>query len=138
VILVDTSVWINHLRLASAILSELLDDGEVLVHPFVLGELALGNLRRRDAFLSDLRDLPRAAVATDEEVISLIDRQTLFGRGIGYVDAHLLAAARLTAGTKLWTHDRRCRRSLPNSVWPRPYRTEREALRVDKLGSLLG
>jgi len=107
VILVDTSVWINHLRLASAILSELLDDGEVLVHPFVLGELALGNLRRRDAFLSDLRDLPRAAVATDEEVISLIDRQTLFGRGIGYVDAHLLAAARLTAGTKLWTHDRR-------------------------------
>ena len=106
-ILVDTSVWINHLRLASAILSELLDDGEVLVHPFVLGELALGNLRRRDAFLSDLRDLPRAAVATDEEVISLIDRQTLFGRGIGYVDAHLLAAARLTAGTKLWTHDRR-------------------------------
>jgi len=107
VILVDTSVWINHLRLASAILSELLDDGEVLVHPFVLGELALGNLRRRDAFLSDLRDLPRAAVATDEEVISLIDRQTLFGRGIGYVDAHLLAAARLTADTKLWTHDRR-------------------------------
>ena len=106
-ILVDTSVWINHLRLASAILSELLDDGEVLVHPFVLGELALGNLRRRDAFLSDLRDLPRAAVATDEEVISLIDRQTLFGRGIGYVDAHLLAAARLTAGTKLWTHDQR-------------------------------
>ena len=106
-ILVDTSVWINHLRLASAILSKLLDDGEVLVHPFVLGELALGNLRRRDAFLSDLRDLPRAAVATDEEVISLIDRQTLFGRGIGYVDAHLLAAARLTAGTKLWTHDRR-------------------------------
>ena len=106
-ILVDTSVWINHLRLASAILSELLDDGEVLVHPFVLGELALGNLRRRDAFLSDLRDLPRAAVATDEEVISLIDRQTLFGRGIGYVDAHLLAAARLTAGTKLWTRDHR-------------------------------
>ena len=106
-ILVDTSVWINHLRLASAILSELLDDGEVLVHPFVLGELALGNLRRRDAFLSDLRDLPRAAVATDEEVISLIDRQTLFGRGIGYVDAHLLAAARLTAGSKLWTRDRR-------------------------------
>ena len=106
-ILVDTSVWIEHLRVASAILSELLGDGEVLVHPFVLGELALGNLRRRDAFLSDLRDLPRAAVASDEEVTSLIQRQTLFGCGIGYVDAHLLAAARLTAGTKLWTHDRR-------------------------------
>jgi predicted nucleic acid-binding protein len=107
VILVDTSVWVEHLRLASARLSELLGDGEVLVHPFVLGELALGNLRRRDAFLSDLRDLPRATVASDEEVVDLIDRQTLFGRGIGYVDAHLLAAARLTSGTKLWTHDRR-------------------------------
>jgi predicted nucleic acid-binding protein len=107
VILVDTSVWIEHLRSASAIFSELLGDGEVLVHPFVLGELALGNLRRRDAFLSDLRDLPQATVATDEEVISLIGRQTLFGRGIGYVDAHLLAAAQLTSGTKLWTHDRR-------------------------------
>ena len=106
-ILVDTSVWIDHLRSTSAILSELLGDGEVLVHPFVLGELALGNLRRRDTFLSGLRDLPQAAVASDEEVIGLIDRQTLFGRGIGYVDAHLLAAARLTAGTKLWTHDRR-------------------------------
>ena len=106
-ILVDTSVWIDHLRSASAILSELLGDGEVLVHPFVLGELALSNLRRRDAFLSDLRDLPQAIVASDQEVANLIDRQTLFGRGIGYVDVHLLAAARLTAGTKLWTRDRR-------------------------------
>ena len=106
-ILVDTSVWIEHLRLAGAILSELLGDGEVLVHPFVLGELALGSLRQRDVFLSDLRDLPQAIVASDGEVLSLIDRRTLFGRGIGYVDAHLLAAARLTAGSKLWTHDRR-------------------------------
>jgi len=77
------------------------------VHPFVLGELALGSLRQRDVFLSDLRDLPQAIVASDGEVLSLIDRRTLFGRGIGYVDAHLLAAARLTAGSKLWTHDRR-------------------------------
>jgi len=107
VILVDTSVWIEHLRSASAILTELLGDGQVLVHPFVLGELALGSLRQRDVFLSDLRDLPQAVVATDGEVLSLIDRRTLFGRGIGYVDAHLLAAARLTAGSKLWTHDRR-------------------------------
>ena len=106
-ILVDTSVWIEHLRSASAILTELLGDGQVLVHPFVLGELALGSLRQRDVFLSDLRDLPQAVVATDGEVLSLIDRRTLFGRGIGYVDAHLLAAARLTAGSKLWTHDRR-------------------------------
>jgi len=107
VILVDTSVWIEHLRSASAILTELLGDGQVLVHPFVLGELALGSLRQRDVLLSDLRDLPQAIVASDGEVLSLIDRRTLFGRGIGYVDAHLLAAARLTAGSKLWTHDRR-------------------------------
>jgi len=107
VILVDTSVWIEHLRSASAILTELLGDGQVLVHPFVLGELALGSLRQRDVFLRDLRDLPQAIVASDGEVLSLIDRRTLFGRGIGYVDAHLLAAARLTAGSKLWTHDRR-------------------------------
>ncbi len=106
-ILVDTSVWVEHLRLASAILTELLDDGEILGHPFVLGELALGNLRQRDAVLSDLRDLPQAIVAEDEEVLHLIDRHALFGRGIGYVDAHLLAAARLTAGSKLWTRDRR-------------------------------
>jgi predicted nucleic acid-binding protein len=109
VILVDTSVWVEHLRSASAILTELLGGGEVLGHPFVMGELALGNLRQRDAFLSDLRDLPQANVAEDEEVLGLIKREALFGRGIGYVDAHLLAAARLTAGSKLWTRDRRLR-----------------------------
>jgi predicted nucleic acid-binding protein len=107
VILVDTSVWVDHLRLASAILTELLDDGQVLGHPFVLGELALGNVRQRDALLSDLRELPQAVVAEDHEIIRLIDREALLGRGIGYVDAHLLAAARLTAGSKLWTRDRR-------------------------------
>jgi predicted nucleic acid-binding protein len=107
VILVDTSVWIEHLRAADERLTALLEDGEVIGHPFVLGELALGNLRRRDTFLSDLRDLPQATVAEDEDVVHLIDRQQLYGRGIGYVDAHLLAAARLTAGSKLWTRDRR-------------------------------
>ena len=106
-ILVDTSVWVEHLRVASAILKELLDHGEILGHPFVLGELALGSLRQRERFLSDLRDLPQAVVAEDEEVSRMIDRQALFGRGIGYVDAHLLAAARLTAGSRLWTRDRR-------------------------------
>ena len=106
-ILVDTSVWVEHLRSASAILTELLGDREVLVHRFVIGELALGNLRQRDAFLGELRDLPQAIVAEDEEVFRLIDREALFRRGIGYVDAHLLAAARLTAGSKLWTRNRR-------------------------------
>ena len=88
-------------------LAALLNGGEVLGHPFVIGELALGNLRPRDPFLSDLRDLPQAIVASDEDVLHLVDRQALFGRGIGHVDAHLLAAARLTAGSKLWTRDRR-------------------------------
>jgi predicted nucleic acid-binding protein len=107
VILVDTSVWLEHLRSASAILSALLDDGVVLGHPFVLGELALGNLRQRDDILRVLRRLPQATSASHLEVLQFIDREALYGRGIGYADAHLLAAARLTAGSKLWTRDRR-------------------------------
>ena len=106
-ILVDTSVWVEHLRSASAILGALLDNGGVLGHPFVLGELALGNLRQRDDFLRALQRLPQATSASHLEVLQFIDREALYGRGIGYVDAHLLAAARLTAGSKLWTRDRR-------------------------------
>ena len=106
-ILVDTSVWVEHLRAGDERLMALLDAGEVLGHPLVTGELALGNLRGREAFLRDLRDLPRAAVVADAEVLGFIDRQALFGRGIGYVDAHLLAAARLSAGARLWTRDQR-------------------------------
>jgi hypothetical protein len=85
----------------------LLNSGEVLAHPFVIGELALSNLRQRDALLADLQDLPQATAASDEEVLNLIDSEALYGRGIGYVDAHLLAALRLTADSKLWTLDRR-------------------------------
>jgi predicted nucleic acid-binding protein len=107
VILVDTSVWVEHLHVGNEDLAAFLNGGEVLGHPFVIGELALGNLRPRNPFLSDLRDLPQAIAAEDEEVLRLIDRHVLFGRGIGYVDAHLLAATRLTAGSKLWTRDRR-------------------------------
>ena len=106
-ILVDTSVWVDHLRVASEQLTTLLNGGEVLGHPFVIGELALGNLQRHDHLLRAYRRLPRAAVAADDEVLRFIASQALFGRGIGYVDAHLLAAARLTFGAKLWTHDRR-------------------------------
>ena len=105
-IFVDTSVWVEHLRSASAILSALLDNGGALGHPFVLGELALGNLQRDD-ILRDLRRLPQATRASHLEVLQFIDREALYGRGIGYVDAHLLAAARLTAGSRLWTRDRR-------------------------------
>ena len=108
-ILVDTSIWVEHLRSTSAILSALLDNGRILGHPFVLGELALGNLRQRDDILRGLRRLPQATSASHLEVLRFIDREALYGRGIGYVDAHLLAAARLTAGSKLWTRDRRLR-----------------------------
>jgi predicted nucleic acid-binding protein len=106
-ILVDTSVWVGHLRAGNKALGELLDAGRVLAHPFVIGELALGNLRRRDRILDALQDLPRASVATDAEVLHLIGRHALHGLGIGYVDAHLLAAVRLTDGARLWTRDLR-------------------------------
>ena len=106
-ILVDTSVWVDHLRADDERLTALLDGEEALGHPFIMGELALGNLRQRDVVLRALRRLPQATVASDQEVLRLIDRQALFGRGIGYVDAHLLAAVRLTADAKLWTRDRR-------------------------------
>lgn len=106
-ILVDTSVWVDHLRANDEALAKLLNVGAVLVHPFVTGELALGNLRRREVVLTALSDLPQADVATDAEVLTFIDRYRLFGRGIGFVDVHLLAAARLAAGARLWTKDRK-------------------------------
>ena len=108
-ILVDTSIWIDHLRTGEDRLAALLDDGAVLGHPFITGELALGNLRRRDVLLSDLRDLPQAIIAANDEVLRLIDRQRLFGRGVGFVDAHLLSAVLLTPESRLWTRDRRLR-----------------------------
>jgi len=107
VILADTSVWVDHLRASDKALVVLLEAGMVLAHPFVTGELALGNLRQREFVLQALADLPHADVATDAEVLHFIERHALFGRGIGYIDAHLLAAVQLTAGTELWTNDKR-------------------------------
>jgi predicted nucleic acid-binding protein len=109
VILVDTSVWADHLRHGDERLAALLEHQTVLTHPQVIGELALGQLRHRDAVLSELMELPRANVASDDEVLRLIERETLYGRGLGYVDAHLLAATRLTPGALIWTRDRRLR-----------------------------
>ena len=106
-ILVDTSVWVDHLRAGDEVLAALLEAGTVLIHPFVVGELALGNLSQREVVLSALSDLPQASIATAAEVLHFIDRHALFGRGIGYVDAHLLAAVRLTAGAALWTNDKK-------------------------------
>lgn len=106
-ILVDTSVWIGHLREGDPALAGWLNSGRVLTHPFVIGELALGHLRQRETVLGALSDLPLASLATDAEVLRFIGAHDLHGRGVGYIDAHLLAAARLTAGAELWTRDRR-------------------------------
>ncbi len=106
-ILVDTSVWIRHLRSADPVLAGLLDGGQVLCHPFVIGELALGRLSRRQEILGLLSDLPRAAVATHDEVLAFVETHDLSGTGIGYVDAHLLASTVLTPDGWLWTADRR-------------------------------
>ncbi|HKY94652.1 MAG TPA: PIN domain-containing protein [Kiloniellales bacterium] len=106
-ILVDTANWIDHLHLGDAILAQLLERRLVLTHPFVIGEVAVGSLRRRSAVLIELRSLPMTMVAEDEEVLLFIDRHALFGRGLGYVDAHLLASVRLTPDAQIWTRDQR-------------------------------
>lgn len=105
-ILVDTSVWVDHLRSGVPLLTNLLQEGEVLIHPWVIGEIACGNLRNRNQVLDLLHGLPTAVVASDSEVLLLIERSNLMGRGIGCVDAHLLAAAKLSH-CGLWTQDRR-------------------------------
>lgn len=106
-ILVDTSVWINHFRKTDVLLSELLRKGRVLTHPFIIGELAVGNLRQRELILGALNDLPKATVADDVEVLGYIDQRSLAGSGIGYLDAHLLASVQLTPDALLWTRDKR-------------------------------
>ena len=106
-ILVDTSIWIDHFRVGDSRLTALLLDGLVLGHPHVIGELALGQLSDRRELLGLLANLPQAKVATDAEVMTMIDTRQLFGLGIGYTDAHLLAAAMLTSDAQLWTRDKR-------------------------------
>jgi predicted nucleic acid-binding protein len=105
VILVDTSVWIDHLRAGDEVLSSLLQEAQVFGHPWVTGEIALGSLAHRREVLCLLHGLPQAVVASDSEVLALVEGARLFGRGIGWVDAQLLASARLTDRTLLWTRD---------------------------------
>lgn len=106
-ILVDTSVWVDHLRSGEPSLATALEGGRVLMHPFVLGELACGNLQNREEVLRLLGDLPAAPTATDPEALGMIERRALMGRGIGYVDVHLLASTALSDVGRLWTLDSR-------------------------------
>lgn len=106
-ILVDTSVWVDHLRIGDPQLTVLLEHANVLAHPSVIGELALGLLAGRSEVLSLMSNLPQATVATDAEVMNLIENQRLYGLGIGYVDAQLLASTLLTPEASLWTRDKR-------------------------------
>lgn len=105
-VIVDTSIWVTHLRQGSRHLKELLFDGEVVCHPFIIGELACGNIKNRSEFLSLLQSLPMAPTVSLSELLYFIEQNKLMGMGIGFVDAHLLASAQLSK-IPLWTSDRR-------------------------------
>jgi predicted nucleic acid-binding protein len=107
VILVDTSVWVDHLRKGSTTLAAELESGRVMTHPFVIGELASGTLKNRREVLGLLGRLPSVPAATHTEVLGFLERWRLMGRGIGLIDVHLLASAALAAPARLWTQDRR-------------------------------
>jgi len=107
VILVDTSIWVDHLRTGDSDLATALEQGLVFTHPFIVGELACGRIRNRTEVLGLLQRLPNSPVATDDEVLRYIEAHHLMGQGLGYVDVHLLAAAALSGTLRLWTRDRR-------------------------------
>ncbi len=106
-ILVDASVWVDHLRSADAQLADLLERQQVAMHPLVMGEIACGSLKKRASIFELLTELPMAVVAEADEVLGFIERHGLYGKGIGYVDAHLIASAALTEDATLWTRDKR-------------------------------
>lgn len=106
-ILVDTSVWIDHFHKAVPALAGALEREDVLMHPYVLGEIACGEIKRRREILDLLATLPTSALATDEETLGLIENRRLMGKGIGYIDVHLLAAVIITDDAQLWTRDKR-------------------------------
>lgn len=105
-ILVDTSIWIDHLRAGSPPLTSLLETGIVVCHPFVIGELACGSLSNRSEILNLLQSLPQLPTATNDETLFFIEQHSLMGRGIGYIDIHLLASTAIRAA-RLWTRDKR-------------------------------
>ena len=106
-ILIDTSLLADHFRMADPVVVGLLVQGEVICHPFVVGEIMMGNPRNRHGIAELLHRLPQLPIASDTEVLDFVERHLLFGTGLGYVDAHLLAAVRLARGTTVWTRDRR-------------------------------
>jgi predicted nucleic acid-binding protein len=109
VILVDTSVWIDHLHTGEPVLAELLEQEEICRHPMVVAELALGTMRDRRTVLGLLGNLPGVSLPAHDEVLRLVESSVLYGKGLSVVDAHLLAAARINNGVRLWTRDRRLR-----------------------------
>ena len=104
-VLVDTSVWVSHLRDGNPGLEKLLNDGEVVCHPFIVVELACGNLKNRKEILTSLQSLPMTILAEDGEVLKFIENHQLMGKGLGYIDVHLMAAAVIT-DVPLWTFDK--------------------------------
>jgi predicted nucleic acid-binding protein len=106
-VLADTSIWIDHFRRSDLQLSQLLERGDIVMHPFIIGELLLGHVPKIAEMIDDLNVLPKAIVASADEILNFISDRKLPGSGIGYVDAHLLAAAALTPETIVWTRDKR-------------------------------
>lgn len=109
-ILADTTVWIDHLRRSDPLLQQMLDADQVLMHPFVIGELALGHLHQRELILATLAELPAVHISDPEDILVLIGRKHLIAVGVGYVDVHLLASVLTTDECHLWTRDKRLAR----------------------------
>lgn len=113
-VLVDTSVWVDHFRRGEPLLTKLLVDLQVLIHPLIIGELACGNLKNRTVILADLNTLPTVTSARHEEVLQLVSARALYGRGIGWIDSHLVASAILSK-CSFWTHDQRLREAASST-----------------------
>ena len=109
-ILADTSIWIDYFRSGNEEMRKWLDHGQIVIHPFLIGELYLGSLRERTKTLAFLDRLPRVRVARLDEVRQMIETRSLFSQGIGLTDAHLVASIFLTPSTRLWTRDKELRR----------------------------
>lgn len=109
-VLVDTSVWISHLRLGNSMLQKLLQEGRVASHPFIIGELACGNISNRTEIISLMQSLPMLDAVEHEELLLFIEYNKMMGAGLGFVDVHLMAAAML-AGIPLWTQDKRLKQT---------------------------